>query len=324
DRRPRLPRAGPPLEADRGRAARRAGRLHGRHVLGPPLAVERAAGPVGVRLVVARRGAAGHEPAVRRRQRAGAALPPGDHRAGDGHADGDVPRPLLDRARHRRGLERARDRPGVAAQGGPQRPARRVRGRHPPPARRRGGQPRRARHRRPCARLDAARGAAAAHRRRRQPGHRLLGRLVGGRPGHGAAAARRPPQDRGRLPQRRRAGTARAAGPPVLGRGRRDGARHRPRPVAQQRLRAGRQLEPRPRLAVRRGVQARAARGDAGAGARLGRPGSARHLAAGPHRARLRRGLPAPRRAGADPLARGLRGEGAAAARRHGEGPPGV
>ena len=40
-------------------------------------------GQSGVRLVLARRGAAGDEPVVRRRERAGPALPPGDHRAGD-------------------------------------------------------------------------------------------------------------------------------------------------------------------------------------------------------------------------------------------------
>ena len=218
-RRPRLPRAGPPLEAPRGGAARRAGRLHGRHVLRPLLAVERAAGPVGLRLVVARCGAAGDRPAVRRGQRARAALPPGDHRPGDGDADRRCTRagsgrrsaPARRRNEHITGA-------GLAAQGGPQRPARRVRRRHPPAARRRGGQPRRARHRRPRPGVDAAGGAAAAHRRRGQPGDRRLGRVVGRRPRHRAAAARRPAEDDRRLPQRRRPRAARAAGAPVLGR----------------------------------------------------------------------------------------------------------
>ena len=54
--------------------------------------VERAPGRVRLRLVVAGRRAAGDLAAVRRRQRARAALPPGDHRAGDRHAGRDVPR----------------------------------------------------------------------------------------------------------------------------------------------------------------------------------------------------------------------------------------
>ena len=62
-----------------------------RHVVRPLLAVERAAGPLGLRLVLAGRGAAGHRPAVRRGERAGPALPPGDHRAGVGDAGRDVP-----------------------------------------------------------------------------------------------------------------------------------------------------------------------------------------------------------------------------------------
>ena len=55
--------------------------------------------------------------AVRRRQRAGTALPPGDHRPGRGDAVRDVPGAAVDRARHGRGLQRAHHRRAVAAQG---------------------------------------------------------------------------------------------------------------------------------------------------------------------------------------------------------------
>ena len=59
-RRARLPRAGPPVRAAGRCAARRGGRLHRRDVLGPLLAVGQLPGPVRVRLVLARRGDAGH------------------------------------------------------------------------------------------------------------------------------------------------------------------------------------------------------------------------------------------------------------------------
>ena len=61
--------------------------------------------------------------AVRRRQRTRSALPPGDHRAGDGDARRDVPRPLLGGARFRRGVERAHHRRPVADQARRARPA---------------------------------------------------------------------------------------------------------------------------------------------------------------------------------------------------------
>ena len=48
--------------------------------------------------------------AVRRRQRAGTALPPGDHRPGGGDAVRDVPGAAVDRARDRRGVQRAHHR----------------------------------------------------------------------------------------------------------------------------------------------------------------------------------------------------------------------
>ena len=84
--------------------------LRRRDVVGPLLALERPAGPLGVRVVVARRRAAGDVAAVRRRQRARPALPPGDHRPGDRHPRRDVPRPLLGGAGHGRGQQRAHHR----------------------------------------------------------------------------------------------------------------------------------------------------------------------------------------------------------------------
>ena len=61
-------------------------------VVRPLLALERAPGRVRLRLVVARRRDAGDLDALRRRQRARPALPPGDRRPGRGDAGRDVPR----------------------------------------------------------------------------------------------------------------------------------------------------------------------------------------------------------------------------------------
>ena len=105
--------------------------------------------------------------AVRRGQRARPALPPGDHRAGDRHPRRDVPGPVLGGAGHRRASNEHITGDALAAQGGPQRPAARVRRRHPGAAGRRGGQPRRPGHRGPGQAVDPAGGAAAADRRRR-------------------------------------------------------------------------------------------------------------------------------------------------------------
>ena len=87
-----------------------AGRLRRRHVVRPLRAVERAPGRVRLRVVVPGRGAGADAAAVRRRQRAGTALPPGDHRPGRGDAVRDVPRAAVDRARHGRGVQRAHHR----------------------------------------------------------------------------------------------------------------------------------------------------------------------------------------------------------------------
>ena len=94
----------------------------------------------------------------------------------------------------------------------------------------------------------------------------------------------------------------------------------RPRPVADQRLRARRSAgtSTRPRPSTR--GRARAAGSDARSGARLRRPGPARRAAGRARRARLRRDLPAPRRPGAGAVHRRVRREGAAAARRDAKG----
>ena len=135
-----------PAQLSAGRPAGRTGRLHRRDVLGPLQPVERAAGRVRLRLVLPRRCAGHDEPPVRRRQRARAALPPGDHRPGHRDARADVPGSVLGGARIGRGIQRAGHRRGLAAQGGARPAPRRMRRRHPAAARRRGGQPRRARH----------------------------------------------------------------------------------------------------------------------------------------------------------------------------------
>ena len=93
----RVPRTDSAERAACAAASSRGGGLRRRDVVGPLLAVERAAGRVRVRLVVARRRAGGDDAAVRRGERARAAIPPGHHRPGDRHARGDVPRAVLGR-----------------------------------------------------------------------------------------------------------------------------------------------------------------------------------------------------------------------------------
>ena len=98
------------------RPRRRGRRFRARHVLRPLFAVERAAGRVGLRVVVAGGGAAGHVAAVRRGERARAALSPGRDRAGRGDALRAVPGPVLVGARHGGVLERAHHRRTLARQ----------------------------------------------------------------------------------------------------------------------------------------------------------------------------------------------------------------
>ena len=79
----------------------------------------------------------------------------------------------------------------------------------------------------------ACRGNTAALRRRRQRGDRQYGRLLGRRPDHGAPALRRAPARDRSVPRGwRRWEAGRRPGAPLVGGGRGDGARDRPRPVA--------------------------------------------------------------------------------------------
>ena len=144
-----LPRTGPSQRTPRRLPTGRGGRVRRRDVVGPLLPLERPAGPLGVRVVVARRRPAVDVAAVRHRQRSRPALPPRDHRPGDLHPHRDVPRPLLGGAGHGRGQQRAHHRRRLAPQGRARRPPARVRRHHPRPAPRRGGEPRRAGQGRP-------------------------------------------------------------------------------------------------------------------------------------------------------------------------------
>ncbi len=117
---------------------------------------------------LARRRDAGDVAPVRRGDRSRAALPPGGDRPGDRHARRAVPRPVLGRARLGRGPERARDRRPVAGEGGPGRPAPRMRRRDPGPPPRRRGDPRRPRPGGPRAGVEPARRDTGPLRRRRR------------------------------------------------------------------------------------------------------------------------------------------------------------
>ncbi len=149
-----------------------------RDVLGPLLAVERAAGPQRLRLVVARRGAGHHVAAVRHRHRARPALPPGDRRAGD--------RPRWPRcspaASGRRSARGEASNEHITGDRWPRKEVRNARLREcvdviRRAAPRRGGQPRRPRDGRPRADVDADR----TSRRRCSP-PRCRPRPRGGRP----------------------------------------------------------------------------------------------------------------------------------------------
>jgi hypothetical protein len=110
DRLARVSRAGPAQPAVGGRAQGRGGGLPGGHVLRPLLAVERAPGRVGLRLVVARSGAGLDVAALPSGECARAALSPGGHRAGDRDPRRDVPRQALGLPRLGRSVERAHHR----------------------------------------------------------------------------------------------------------------------------------------------------------------------------------------------------------------------
>ena len=255
-------------------------------------------GESGLRLVVPRRGAGADLAAVRRRQRAGTALPPGDHRPGRGDAVRDVPGAAVDRARHRRGVQRAHHRRAA----GRRRPIRTARLRECVDVMRalfarRGGLARRARGRRPRAAVDAAGDAAAAAVRGGEREDRALGR-ASGRTGW-RRSTRRSSTLRRMLdafgPDGRKVLQVHVS----LGADRRGGAADRPRPVAHERLRPAGLLGPRHARGVRRRPRSSCGpRTCAAQGADLLRPRAARRVAAGVRGARVRRHRAPPRRPG--------------------------
>ena len=309
DRHPRVARADRAERAADGDARRRGRGLRAGVVVGPLLAVERAPGRVRVRLVVARRRDAGDRDAVRRRQRARPALPPGDRRPGRRDAGGDVPGPAV------------RSRSAPASSPTSTSPASRGR-----------------------ARRCATRGCASASTSCARCSRARSSTTTGSSPSTGRSSGPCPPSRRRCSPRRSSVETAAFAGEwadglitinqprehleRMLAAFREHGGegkpvavqvhlswaeteeealRDRARPVAHERLPAAAVLGPRDRRAVRPRRDARAPRGHARAGAVSS--DLARHVAwieelGG---ARLRRRLPAPRRPGAAPLHRRLR-----------------
>ena len=262
--------------APRGRG--RAGRVRRRDVLGPLHALERAAGPLRLRLVLAGRGAGRPRRCRSAWSTPRAALPPGDHRPGHGTLARCSPagsgwrwapvRPPTSTS------------PATAGRAKDVRNARlRSASRSSGPCCRRGGQPRRSGDRRPGPAVDPAGrppplfGAAVSADDRR------LGRRLGRRPDHRQPAPRplrevidafrdgggggKPLSCRSTCP-----------GPPT--RTRRGSPTTSGAPTCSTRRCAGTWTPP----SIRRGGRARAAGGRARGGARLRRSGPARRLAA--------------------------------------------
>ena len=288
------PRTPPPR-----RAARRAGGLRRRDVLRPLRPVERAAGTLRLRLELARRGTqATTEFSLGVVTAPGQRYHPAIVRAGDRDAREHVPRPVLGRARQRRGDQRARHRRPVAAEGGARRaPRRDDRGACAScsPARRSRTDGRitvdRARvwtlPEAPPPLFAAAVGADTAAR--------AAG--VGRRPHHRRPARRRPPRRRRRLPGRGRPRSGRAAGAPQLGADRRRGDRDRARPVAAGTRRASPHLGT--RRPTRRSTRLTAAASDDEVAETVlvsADPAAPPRPPRGTRRPRLRPHLPAPRR----------------------------
>ena len=184
-------------------------------------------------------------PVVRLRQRSRPALPPRGRRPGGRDAGGDVPRPLLGGSGQRRGVQRAHHRRRLAAQGDPHAPARGVRR----------GDPRAADGERSATTASSpstGRGVGAGRpgpsprrpgglRRERAPGRRL-GRRAGDRqPAARSAAADASPRYRSAGGRGTVALQVHLSWAPHRG----GGAGDRPRPVAQQRVRAAGVLGPR-------------------------------------------------------------------------------
>ena len=271
-------------------------------------------GESGLRLVVPRRGARADVAAVRRRQRAGPALPPGDHRPGRGDAVRDVPGAAVDRARLRRGVQRAHH--GRAAGR-----ARRSATRGCASARTSCARCSPARRSRTTGTSSStARGCGRCPRRRRRcscaavsEADRALGRRVGRRAGDGQRAGRDAASgcstrsaaragrccrstSRGRRPRRRRSGSPTTSG-----------AR-----TSSTRRCAGTSTRPEAFDAAATVVRPEDLRRQ---GADLVRPGAARRVAAGVRRTRVRRHRDPPRRPGPRPVHRRVRRARPAAAR---------
>ena len=195
---PRVSRAVHAIAAARCRGGCRSRRLRSRDVLRSPCPVERASGSFRARLVVARRGNAGIDGAIRCRDCAGPALPPGDRRPGDRHARRPLSRPLLGSTRLWRGAQRARHRRPMAGETAARCPSPRVCRRHPRPATRRGGVSRWPRPRRPGQAVEPSDKAPSVVRRSGQRADCSTSRRLGRRPDHGE------PTDRGLAPGHRR------------------------------------------------------------------------------------------------------------------------
>ena len=180
--------------------------------------MERAAGRIRLRLVVPRRGAGHDAAAVRRRQRARSALPPGDHRPGHRDARADVSRTVLGGARIGRGLQRAGHRRGLAAQGGARPAPHRMRRRHPAAA----GRARRSATTAWCRSTAAGCGRCPTPSptwsvRRSLRRDRGPPRRVGRRPDHRQPTEGDAAEGPRRLPRGRRSRPGPAADPPQLG-----------------------------------------------------------------------------------------------------------
>ena len=172
-----------------GRGGRLRRRVHGLRALP---SVDAAAGPERVRLELHGRARPADVAAVRdRRDLPGLPLPPGGHRPCRRDPRGDVPGPVLARARCRRGAQRARRRGRVAGDRRPQLDAVRGDRDHRQAVRRSGrAPPRRALPARERAALHPPRGAGQDLRGDRRAGQREADRPAGRRDDHGRGGRR--------------------------------------------------------------------------------------------------------------------------------------
>ena len=187
----RVARAARAEQTPRIRAARRAGGLRRRHVLGPLSSVDRATGAERLHVVVARRRAAGDASDIRLRERARLALSPGDHRTGRRDALRNVSGAVLARRRQRRSAERAHHGRTLAGEKRAQRALARERDGDAKALGRRDGHALRPHRGRGGKALHTSREAATALRRGVERRDRGMGRLLGGRIDHDWRAGRK-------------------------------------------------------------------------------------------------------------------------------------